>query len=174
MIEQQVDEKVKKITEDLQAKMKQSVTSMIKPGLLGARRDTQSEVKQRSSTARQTGEEGEDGVSSISNTRPSTGIKKIVPSKPTAAKRSESKESVGKTAGSKDTIEQKKKDNERRLEEARIKREEMEKKKKDDAEKKRLMEEERAKKNEEAAAIKKKAAAEAREKSTQPLAPNVN
>lgn len=105
MIESQVDEKVKKITEDLEAKMKQSMASMIKPGLLGARRVTQSEVKQRPSTARQTGEDGEDGGNSISNSRPSTGIKKIISNKPIAAKRSESKESVGKTASSKDTTE---------------------------------------------------------------------
>ena len=178
MIDQKVDEKVKAIQDDLQAKMKQSVAGLIKPGLLGAKREAQSEVvKQRPQTARNNGDDIEEAPVNITNNRPATGVKKIGPGKNSSvAKRSESKDQANK-AGEEDkkktTGDDKKKENERRLEEAKAKREELEKKKKEDAEKKRLMEEERTRKNEEAAAIKKKAAAEAREKSTQPL-PQVN
>ena len=155
--------------------MEKGVGGLMKTGLLGSKREAQSEVvKQRPSTARNAGEDGEEGPVNITNNRPTTGIKKIGPSKNSSiAKRSESKD-VASKAGDDDkkklTVDDKKKENERRLEEAKAKREELEKKKKEDAEKKRLMEEERAKKNEEAAAIKKKAALEAREKSSQPPA----
>ena len=175
MIDQKVDEKVKAMQDDIKQKMEKGVGSIMKTGLLGAKREAQSEVvKQRPSTARNPGEDAEEAPVNITNNRPATGIKKIGPIKnPSVAKRSESKDVTSKAVDEdkkKITGDDKKIDKDRRLEEAKAKREELEKKKKEDAEKKRLMEEERTRKNEEAAAIKKKAALEAREKSTQPPA----
>ena len=175
MIDQKVDEKVKAMQDDIKQKMEKGVGSIMKTGLLGAKREAQSEVvKQRPSTARNPGEDGEEAPVNITNNRPATGIKKIGPSKTSSvAKRSESKDVTSKAVDEdkkKITGDDKKIEKDRRLEEAKAKREELEKKKKEDAEKKRLMEEERTRKNEEAAAIKKKAALEAREKSTQPPA----
>ncbi len=74
-------------------------------------------MKQRPSTARQTADDGEETSAS---SRPTTAVKKVSGIKPLApSKRSESKDPAAKTEVSKDTTEQKKKENERRLEEAK-------------------------------------------------------
>ncbi len=150
MIDSRVEEKVAKLQaehDEIVKKLKQNITGMIKPGALFGQRAAQSEAKAKV----------EDEKESTPSSRPSTGIKRVVPSRvgqsATTTKRSDSKESQKGNSNEekkreaeekkKEQLEAKRKEDDRKREEAKSKREELEKKKKDDAEKKKQLEEEK-------------------------------